>query len=809
MQSSDCQTTGTVQFTYSGGTEASSAVFAGAVALAVNKLNSSTASGLGNINPSLYSLITGAKIVYHDVTRGTNELACTNGTLNCTTGSHMNGYSAAVAGYDAATGFGSLDIGSFVINYKAAGSTASSVSLTIIDPLTNKAPVCVVGGVTTPNCTTHSTWLKFTAIAKPASGTGTSPTGDVGIFTSSPLQADTAIEALTLSGGTANDTANILPGGTYNIYARYAGDGTYASSVGAATPATLTVKPEACQMVVYGHNINIGSSTNIAYGSPISITVEPYSAATTNNVGIPSGSINVTDGGTLITTLPINSEGSATFSSNLLALGSHSITLTYPGDASFTTCQTGPYLASITKAGTKTSLQPTSASANSGFIYMTATVQSATLPSNGTAPTGTVTFNTNPAQTLPLIQGFDQNGNAIATASVSVSKLNLTGGSLTATYNPAVNANYTGSSATAIVDTTSPLFNGTTTTSFTISDTNGITNQTGPYPASDSLTLSIHVASPNADPSGCFFLCSQPKVSVFADGIQLTNSLTVDSSGNATFVMPRQNGYLALPSGQVQISVIYSGYYFLFTGLAQDGASSAVQNITISDDRTGADFSLQSDTTVNQSAPLKSPVVQANYNLRLTSLYNFNSAYSSTPITLSCSVVGYSLAGVRSTVPAGLACGFGSLATTTTTATIGTSGYATKTLVVGAAGGFGIASNTAPVQPGTRWWIASGGTTLACIFLLGLPARRRKWQSLLGVCVLAIVGFGMTGCGATVASGPQQDYYNNLKGGSAGSQLTGTAVTAGTYTVLVTATTTTNTTLVHTLPVQVLVGTTY
>jgi len=45
-------------------------------------------------------------------------------------------------------------------------------------------------------------------------------------------------------------------------------------------------------------------------------------------------------------------------------------------------------------------------------------------------------------------------------------------------------------------------------------------------------------------------------------------------------------------------------------------------------------------------------------------------------------------------------------------------------------------------------------------------------------------------------------------GGSTGSQFTGTAVTAGTYTVRVTATTTTNTTLVHTLPVQVLVGTT-
>ena len=84
-------------------------------------------------------------------------------------------------------------------------------------------------------------------------------------------------------------------------------------------------------MVVYGHNINTGSSTNIPYGTPISITVEPYSLASTNNVAIPSGSINVTDGATQITTLPINSEGAATFSSNLLAQGSHSITAYLPG----------------------------------------------------------------------------------------------------------------------------------------------------------------------------------------------------------------------------------------------------------------------------------------------------------------------------------------------------------------------------------------------------------------------------------------------------------------------------------------------
>jgi subtilase family serine protease len=809
MQPSDCQSTGTLRFTYSGGTEASSAVFAGAVALAVNKLNSGSRFGLGNVNPSLYSHLSsavsaGATIPANDVTIGNNELKCTNGTLNCSN-NVMTGYAAA-AGYDAASGLGSFNIGSFVTNYAPFGATtASAVTLTVTDLWTNKPPVCGV----TPNCTTHSALLKFTVTAKPASGTGATATGDVAIFTSSPLQAEGAVEALTLSGGTAADTWNLLPGGTYNLYARYAGDATYASSV--STPYPITVKPEACQMVVYGHNINIGSSTSIPYGTPVSITVEPYSSITTNNVGIPSGSINVSDNGTPITTLPLNSEGATTFSSNLLAQGSHSITLTYPGDASFSSCSTGPYLATITKAATTTTLKPSNASANSGFIYMTAVVQSATFPNNGTAPTGTVTFNTNPAQTVTLVQGFDPNGNAIATASISVSKNNLANGSLTATYNPAANANYTGSSATTPIDTSSPFFNGTTTTSFTITDTNGVTSP-GPYPASDSLTLNIHVASPNADPSGCptffgFPICSTPLVSVYADGILLTNSLTVDSNGNTTFTLPRQNGYLALPSGQVQIDIIYSGYYALATFFAQDGASSTFQTITISDDRTNADFSLQSDTTVNQSAPLVSPTTQATYNLRLTSIYNFNSAYSSTPIKLTCSIIGYSLAGVRNTVPAGLTCGFGTLATTTVNATIGTSGYSTKTLVVGPDSSHFIASNVVPAHPAGHWWIATGGSTLACIFLLGLPARRRKWQSLMGACVMIIASFGMTGCGASVARGPNQSYYNTINGGSGTPNAGGTQVTAGTYTVLVTATATTNTTLVHTLPVKVLVGT--
>ena len=825
MQSSDCQSSGTT-FTYSGGTEASSAVFAGAVALVVAQYNSSSRFGVGNINPTLYAQFN--SLVTHDIKLGTNELACSSGA-NCA-GGNMTGY-AAGTGYDAATGLGSFNILSFITNYAPSNTTTSSVALTVTDGNGNALPTCVVSGVTS-HCISHSTWLKFLVATTPSSATG-----DVAIFTSSPLQAESSVETLTLASGKATDTWNLLPGGTYNIYARYAGDATYAPSV-SVTPFPITVTPENCQMVTYKHTVNVGSTTNVNYGTPVYITVEPYSALTTNNVGIPSGSLNVTDtynGVTSqITALPIDSEGAATFSSNLLAFGSHAITLTYPGNASFNSCSAGPFLANITKSNTSLTLNPSNPNVSSGSIALTAVVQSSTTPNNGVPPSGTITFkngNTTLA-TQALTAGFDQYGNAIETASVIISSSIVpVNGSITVTAAYGGDGNYNPQTSGTTVTNNPGLFNGffgnagsSTTTITSITDTQGLsgTKPNGPFPATDSLTLNITVLTPNNPPDqDCIFfglICSEPPatLSVYANGILLTNSLAVTSNGTESYTVPQLNGYMNLPSGQVVFTVLYSGWSFTYgADFYQVSASSGVSpTLTISDDRTNADFSLQSDTVVNQGSQLVSTgATQASYNLRLTSLYNFQSAYGTTAINLSCSVVGYSVGGVRITPQptADLKCGFNSaLTTTTASVTLGGSGYANQTLYVGAAPTYTIASNTAPATPASRWWMATGGTTLACIFLLGLPARRRKWQSLLGACVLVIVGFGMTGCGANWSNGAAQQSQNSLNGGSTNTSQggSGTPVPAGTYTVLVTATTTANTKIIHTLPVQVLVGTT-
>ena len=84
-----------------GGTSCGAPSFAGIMALMVQALGAQ-----GNINPHLYTLAASSKDAFHDITSGSNAVACRIGTSNCTTGTM--GFSAGT-GYDQATGLGSVD----------------------------------------------------------------------------------------------------------------------------------------------------------------------------------------------------------------------------------------------------------------------------------------------------------------------------------------------------------------------------------------------------------------------------------------------------------------------------------------------------------------------------------------------------------------------------------------------------------------------------------------------------------------------------------------------------------------------------
>jgi subtilase family serine protease len=101
-----------------GGTSVGAPVFAGLLGL-INQATQS--SGLGNANLTLYPLSSSHPNAFHDITTGNNKVPCTSGSTDCS--SSPIGYSAA-AGYDLATGLGSLNMFNLVSAWP--GFTAAS-----------------------------------------------------------------------------------------------------------------------------------------------------------------------------------------------------------------------------------------------------------------------------------------------------------------------------------------------------------------------------------------------------------------------------------------------------------------------------------------------------------------------------------------------------------------------------------------------------------------------------------------------------------------------------------------------------------
>lgn len=127
------QTTDNNALTAVGGTSAGAPTFAGILAL-INQATAST--GLGNVNPMLYSLAASSPNAFHDITSGDNKVPCTSGTKNCPAGTTSIGFTTN-AGYDPVTGLGSLDVANLITAWTAAivnpngdftiGGTATSV----------------------------------------------------------------------------------------------------------------------------------------------------------------------------------------------------------------------------------------------------------------------------------------------------------------------------------------------------------------------------------------------------------------------------------------------------------------------------------------------------------------------------------------------------------------------------------------------------------------------------------------------------------------------------------------------------------
>ncbi len=437
-----------------GGTSASAPSFAGIMAL----VDQQQQSPQGQANYVLYKLAAAETLSQCNASNTSTPPASTCVFNDATVGNNsvpgQTGFTAGT-GYDLATGLGSVNATNLVNKWSTIAFRATTATLT---------PPSITA--------THGSPVSLGVSVSPNSGTG-APTGDVSLQTSL-IAAPGFIDAfppaqvgfLSLNNGSTSSTVNNLPGGTYTLTAQYAGDATFAPSPPSA-PISVTITPEnsstTLTLLTNGLNGNLIPFNGGPFGGFVYIRAD-VSAQSTH--GIPSGSTQFSDNGSIVSALGLNSQGYTVTPNGYFGFstGQHSLIAQYQGDNSFKTSSSSPAASfTITQASTTTALVPISGVVQGSSITLMANIASpafagapfnfcAVMPceSQNNYPSGTVTFFAGSTQLgTAQVTGNGVTANGVtAVASFSTSALPSGPSSITAQYTGDVN--YLASSAAPI-----------------------------------------------------------------------------------------------------------------------------------------------------------------------------------------------------------------------------------------------------------------------------------------------------------------------------------------------------------------------
>ncbi len=269
-----------------------------------------------------------------------------------------------------------------------------------------------------------------------ATVTGGSPTGLVTL-----ADGGASIGSVSLSGGVGVLTLSTLSAGSHSITAAYSGDRANAAST--SNPVTVSVTPPSPASTT---TTLTSSSSQLTSNQNLSLTMTVGSAS-----GTPSGTVTVSDNGTILASVQLIS-GTASFSDSSLTVGSHSLVAAYQGDSTHATSASGALTITVvpatppppTIASTTTSLNASATQMTPGQIL---TLTAMVTASAGT-PTGTVTFRdgSNVLGAGPLVNG---------TASIT-STLSAGSHTIVATYAGDPGDGASSSAAVIVMDTALP-----------------------------------------------------------------------------------------------------------------------------------------------------------------------------------------------------------------------------------------------------------------------------------------------------------------------------------------------------------------
>jgi Glycoside hydrolase family 44/Bacterial Ig-like domain (group 3) len=301
-------------------------------------------------------------------------------------------------------------------------------------PSSSTAPskTSVSASSTTP---TQGQSIIITASVAPTTGTGT-PTGAVNFFDGS-----SQIGTANLSSGQAAFSSSSLSVGAHSITAQYSGDANYAASTSTALTITVSGPSKTTTTTTV-----LASATQLTTGQKLTLSM---GVAPKSGSGAPTGSVAILDGQTSIGSATLVASA-ASFSTTTLAVGAHSITVTYSGDSDFAASTSSVITVTVTtpqKVGTTTALSASASQVASG-ASVTFTAHVSPQSGQGT-PTGTMTF----------LDGATQLGTGSLSSSAaqfSTSTLSVGTHSITASYSGDANDIASTSSAVSVTVTSAP-----------------------------------------------------------------------------------------------------------------------------------------------------------------------------------------------------------------------------------------------------------------------------------------------------------------------------------------------------------------
>ena len=167
------------------------------------------------------------------------------------------------------------------------------------------------------------------------------PSGGVVLMTGNGLSPST-MELFPLIGGQVISSTSVLPGSgnaSYNVWAHYSGDATYASSDSSTVPVTVSPEPSTTTLSVLTFDAN-GNQLNFSGGPFGSFVYLRADVAGQSGFGIPTGNVTFLDNGSPIvggSSLLLNGQGNTATPNGIFNFdtGSHSVSASYGGDPSF------------------------------------------------------------------------------------------------------------------------------------------------------------------------------------------------------------------------------------------------------------------------------------------------------------------------------------------------------------------------------------------------------------------------------------------------------------------------------------------